>query len=379
MKKLAIIFLSIGVSVTVFGQKKKVSNASYLLQSYLDGYGSNDLEKARTNIDEAVLDTVTGKQPGTWYLRAKIYAKILTDSTKKSQYDMAIEAGVSSLKKISDYTDPKFKIAEDDITINEFGINTFNLGIDNFQTKKFDASAKYFQASYEIASFLEKRKLKSNLSSKSVLENVIVAAGQSENLPVLISSQKLLISIAPNDTAYDRLIQYHLINKDKAGARAVIEEAVAKYPNSKALLIHKINTYIQDGKVTEGIDYIKKAIELDPKNDNLWFALGDAYESSAKVTEAKDAYGKAYEYNPKNLDAVYNLGVIEVKETNALLDQIKFLGISAADQKKEVELKAKRKEVALKAKAYFTKALAIDPANQASLDAMAKVDKIIAQ
>jgi tetratricopeptide (TPR) repeat protein len=381
MKKLAIIFLTIGVSVTAFGQKKKVNNATYLIQNYLDGYGSESLEKAKANIDEAVLDTLTGKQPNTWYIRGKVYQLVLTDSTMKTQYDQAADASISSFKKMSEFTDPKFKFPAEEAerVINELGRNIFNMGIDNYNTSKFKASNKYFAQVADVAAILQGKGLKSNFKAKDALENAVRAAIKGDEYVLAIEGQRKLIALAPTDTLYGDLVTLYRMNKDKPGARAAVEEGIAKYPTYKPLLIEKINVFIQDGKENEAIDYINKALEIDPKNDNLLLVLGNAYEKNKKLTEAKDAYLKAYESNPKNFDAVYNLGALLVTETNNLLVDINMLGISAADKKKDVELRAKRKEVASKAKEWFAKALAIDPDSQVAKDAMAKVDKIIAQ
>ena len=52
----------------------------------------------------------------------------------------------------------------------------------------------------------------------------------------------------------------------------------------------------------------KKAIELNPEDDNLYYELGDCYGDVAQYPESEVACRKAIELNPKNYDAYRELG-----------------------------------------------------------------------
>jgi Tfp pilus assembly protein PilF len=55
-------------------------------------------------------------------------------------------------------------------------------------------------------------------------------------------------------------------------------------------------------------DALKKAIELNPKNDNAYAELGLCYRDQDKCSQAEDAFKKAIELNPKNENAYLDLG-----------------------------------------------------------------------
>jgi Flp pilus assembly protein TadD len=64
-----------------------------------------------------------------------------------------------------------------------------------------------------------------------------------------------------------------------------------KYPSDKDLLISKVNALITTGKSGAAVDYLKKIIEQDPKNEVLYVALGQAYEQLKDETHARETYG----------------------------------------------------------------------------------------
>jgi tetratricopeptide (TPR) repeat protein len=53
---------------------------------------------------------------------------------------------------------------------------------------------------------------------------------------------------------------------------------------------------------------LKKAIELDPKNDNAYFGLGRLYMNQGRSAQAEKAFSKAIELNPGNDNAYFGLG-----------------------------------------------------------------------
>jgi tetratricopeptide (TPR) repeat protein len=66
--------------------------------------------------------------------------------------------------------------------------------------------------------------------------------------------------------------------------------------------------YLGQGKLSEAENLYKKAIELNPKNDNACIGLGWTYREQGKLSEAEDAFKKAIELNPKNDNAFAELG-----------------------------------------------------------------------
>lgn len=64
------------------------------------------------------------------------------------------------------------------------------------------------------------------------------------------------------------------------------------------------------GDYDKAIDYLKEAIELNPRNDIAWNNLGFSYYRKGDHDKALEYYRKAIELNPKNDSAWNNLGLI---------------------------------------------------------------------
>jgi len=58
-----------------------------------------------------------------------------------------------------------------------------------------------------------------------------------------------------------------------------------------------------EGRFTEAIDEYKKALDLDPRNSNLYSQMAQSYLKNSRVGEAVTAASKAVEINPDNIDA----------------------------------------------------------------------------
>jgi tetratricopeptide (TPR) repeat protein len=68
--------------------------------------------------------------------------------------------------------------------------------------------------------------------------------------------------------------------------------------------------YKNQGKFTQAEESFKKVVELNPKNDRAYVALGDLYMKQGKLSESEDSFKKAIGINPKNDNAYVELGRI---------------------------------------------------------------------
>ena len=66
----------------------------------------------------------------------------------------------------------------------------------------------------------------------------------------------------------------------------------------------------KEDKPDEAIPLYLKAIELNPKNTNLYYNLGIAYLKTSQFPKAAEAFKKTIQLNPKDSDAYYNLGIL---------------------------------------------------------------------
>jgi tetratricopeptide (TPR) repeat protein len=87
-----------------------------------------------------------------------------------------------------------------------------------------------------------------------------------------------------------------------------------KYSNQHRLFPQRIElqqVYAEekDAQTSEALLKFKKAIELNPTNDDAYLGLGKLYQDQSRFSEAEELYKKAIEPNPKD-DRIY--GALEV-------------------------------------------------------------------
>jgi tetratricopeptide (TPR) repeat protein len=65
--------------------------------------------------------------------------------------------------------------------------------------------------------------------------------------------------------------------------------------------INEGNAYYNLGEYQEAITSYKKAIEIDPENVDVYFALGDSEWRACNYPEALESYGKITVIDPGNM------------------------------------------------------------------------------
>ncbi|MCS6818746.1 MAG: tetratricopeptide repeat protein [Chitinophagales bacterium] len=375
MKKIAFIIVLLAKQVFVFSQSSNVTAAWNYMNYYNNGDGVQNLEKARTAIDEAAVNEKTSGEAKTWFYRGQVYQLIFSDSTLRSQHDMAHAEAIKSYKKVYEMNDPKFKAWKDLVRyLLAFGPATFNSGITAYQQKNYQQGYKYFASIEDINTIIESRGEKPNIDLDKALANAALCAENSGNLVAAIDAYKKL-SVRFPDPKHDLLLaRLQKKSGDRDGAMATLDAAIAKYPQNIDLIIDKLNIYISEDKHELGLDMLNKAIALDPKNDQLYYALGTAYEKLGKGEEAKNAYEKAIQLNPKNFGATYNLGAYYFNKAGQINEEMNKLGYSKADQIKYEELKKKRSEIFKQAKPYFEKCKELNPDDASTLKALKQIE-----
>jgi cytochrome c-type biogenesis protein CcmH/NrfG len=60
----------------------------------------------------------------------------------------------------------------------------------------------------------------------------------------------------------------------------------------------------------EGIDQLKRAVEIDPTRAAAWYYLGEALNHTDDLAGALAAYERAVELQPANPKALYGIGKV---------------------------------------------------------------------
>lgn len=91
-------------------------------------------------------------------------------------------------------------------------------------------------------------------------------------------------------------------NKDYDGAKAVLDSAIEKFPNSDSLYLNRAKANYLQGNYQGAISDLDKALEINPNNYNAAISKGDLYGSLGQNTEAKNAYKEAAQIAANNDD-----------------------------------------------------------------------------
>ena len=119
---------------------------------------------------------------------------------------------------------------------------------------------------------------------------------------------KLKDSKLSNHTAPIKLPQA-VTEKNNALESAKLKKAIELNPRNDRAYLELGRLYHKQGKLSEAEELFKKAIELNPRNDRAYVELGRLYHNQGKLSEAEELFKKAIEANSKN-DRLY--GALEV-------------------------------------------------------------------
>lgn len=378
MKKILLVFAVGFSSFTGFAQQGKVVSAWNYIQSYNKGEGPDNLENAKVAIDEAIANEATMNQTKTWWYRSQVYQFIASDAILKPKYPDAALESIKSFAKMRALNEPKFKDWEDAIkNLQALSTVVFNDGVDAFRVNKYEVAYTNFGAISDINEIIEGKGQTSPIELKTSLGNAALAAENAGKFDAAAGFYKKLATKYPDPKFYHLLTVTYKKLKNVEEAKKTTDEALALFPTDKDILIDKINYFIADGKQTEAIAYLKKAIELDPKNEQLQAALGTSYDQLGDLENARKVYDNIILINPNSFEGNYGVGAMLFNKVKPLQDQMNALGYSKADQLKYEELKKQRNAVFMEAKPYLDKAAIAKPDNPEVKKALGNIETML--
>lgn len=204
--------------------------------------------------------------------------------------------------------DPLFAAQDHEQEKGYIGQVAFFAGRYAFDAKQMERADKYF----DIA-------MKDPEMKKDALTFKLYAAGSNlkskEDSLKYIDQLKTLYNNDPdNDVLLDKLFTMYDGMKDKAAQTALLDNHLAKYPNSFAALANKGMMAIADNNAEEGANWLRKAAAASPENPVIQTYLGtclsvqagqtdDAAKRKALYQEAVQALDKAKQLDPNKQQA----------------------------------------------------------------------------
>jgi predicted Zn-dependent protease len=126
------------------------------------------------------------------------------------------------------------------------------------------------------------------------------------------SAYKILKEVLDKDAGNDqarRGLVIALIGIDKfAEASREIAKLLAKFPNDINLLEISARTFWQQQRYVEAEIVLKRRLDLNAENSELWALYGDVSDAQKKTDQAISAYQKAVSLQPDSITLLYALG-----------------------------------------------------------------------
>ncbi|MDP6908995.1 MAG: hypothetical protein QF371_05785 [Flavobacteriales bacterium] len=335
--KQAILFATAMVASTVvFGQKAKRTSANNYLQ-----YG--ELDNAKEAIDPTITHEKTMNEAKTWFFRGKIYQAIYEtkDDKYKALHDNPLQVAFESFLKCKELDTKNYHTDLVLQYLNIEGKQFVNEGINRYNGKDYAGALAAFENTLKACAIEEIKRIDSLA--------IYYAGACAEQTGDLAKSEGYYRqAIALNykaESAYVRMERMFAAAGQEDKAFEVLKEGRAKFPSNQTMVTDEVNVYLKQDKHMEAMKSLEVAIQGEPDNASLQFALGFVHDGLAAkeiektpegseaydnhIAAAESGYSKAVELDDTNFDAVYNLGAlyfnqaVKMNEAANLIDDMK--------------------------------------------------------
>ncbi len=336
MKRIFFLMLML-VSVAAFAQKKQKPNLNRALKYLQDG----QLAEAKNMIDEATTYEKTMNDGKTWYYRGLIYASLDTTSnpTYSSLADNAFTTAMESFAK----ADQLAKGGSEYFTSDPGTI------IPVTKTQQLAQLANYYLN--KGASLYQEDNLDEALANFEKTQTVlpedtiayfyagIVASSMDEHDTAIRNLEKYIEKGGTSSDAFSVIINtYSGAKDDKEKALEVTRRAIKRFPDNTEFPKVEIGLLIELERIEEAKSGLEQAVVREPDNKTYHFYLGYVNSKLENWDQARASFEKALKADPSYFDAQYYLAQVYLIDASKVADQMKNLGISAADKKKQAEL-----------------------------------------
>ena len=383
MKRLLIIAVfAMGIVATGSAQKSNLSKA----KNKALNVESPDFEGAKEAIQAALQDESTKNEVITWYTAGLVYEKIQDAEYLKEVSGRSADAILKGESAITSYAyyikaydmdfmpnakgkvKPKYskKIKN---SIKNYYVNMvfLNYGITEFNKKNFPKAIEAFEIHTgvpDLQMFSEDKPFIKDTVFYQIRYYTALAYERSDSI---VKAMEIFEQL--KDKGYEEIfVNQHLSDlykeqKDTVNYLRTLEEGYKRYPNEFFFLGNLINFYIFNNEEQKGIDYLNKALELDPNNAQYYNVKGSVMETINRTEEAAEYYDKALTLNPTLMEAFNNKGRMIYNEAYKLEDK----SVSTRDPQGSAKLKAAALEKYKESLPYFEKAAELKPTNMENL------------
>lgn len=333
--------LFIAGSLLAFGavaQKANVVSAFNYMKK--QNYG-----KAYEYIEKATVNEKTALEAKTWFYRGQIIMGMASspDLEVKIMIEDPLSEGAKSLKKAIELDDKGEYKSKIEKMVPMVKNQALNGGIEMFNAEKYNEAYQMFSTSAVFADIIGEY-------DTLAFFNAAIAADRAGNMENAISNYKKCADVGYNGASiYALMAEIYEKNDLQDDFLNVVAEGRKKFPSDQGLVLKELNYYLKNEKHDLAKANLKTAIENEPNDEMLHFALGTIHESLNEDDEAIAAYEKAIEVKSDYFDAYYNLGAFIFNQ-----------GVNFNNSANELDFRTKKNEIAAlegKADDAFKKAI----------------------
>lgn len=331
--KIRLLTLTLAVcSLGTMAQNGKVISTYEFLKA-------GDLLSAKEAIDEAVEHEKTKDKAKTWFYYGNTYnaiARAEKSSTRKIDPDAGEKAIEGYLKALKFDSKEKYK-AEITAELEILKTLMLNKAIKAYNEKGYEFAYKKFLTAHQLAEMIE---LKDTVAAYygAVAAN---QAGLKNEAIALFETCVAYQCCGPE--VYLSMAAIYREQENQAALTKIVQEGRAAYPNHPGLILEALNLQLNSKNYTEAINTIQLAIDNDPENPQLFFALGMAHDFSNNRALAIDAYEKALQIDPNHFESLFNLGALHNNIGDEFIEQANELDYKTEQDKiKALKTKANK-------------------------------------
>tara|TARA_Y100000991_G_C21959977_1_gene343978 strand:+ start:274 stop:1434 length:1161 start_codon:yes stop_codon:yes gene_type:complete len=355
MKVLKIVFclLIILSSISTYAQKSNVQNAYRALEK-------KNIEEAVKYIELAAANSKTANDVKMHNYRGKIYYEIYSNEEYKSLDPAAIMKCANSWISLFNHPKAKKWYDNDELSSNitKAGVGLFNSGINFYNLKDYNLSKNMFDKIFDLFPLDENNNLeRSNVTKESIWLNLFFISSAQVNNEVAKKYLQKLIDVNYQDPQiYTYMANIYLDEGLNEKALNIIKTGRDFFEADVNLIITELNYYLANNDYASSEKLLRVAVEEDPNNHQLFFALGSSYDELNDFENAENSYLEAIDIKPDFYDALYNLGVMYYNKGGDMLNEANDI----KDFKKYDIAKNKAENVMLKGLPYVEKCYELD-------------------
>ncbi|SFD52328.1 hypothetical protein SAMN05518672_102289 [Chitinophaga sp. CF118] len=379
MKKLLVSFIFCSVGVSAMAQRAKVNSADEAVKS-------NDLVKAKADIQAALENEKTKNEAKTWYVKGKVFEASATKDKNSAEAMEAFQAYKKALE-----INPKLPEALLELNRGMFNLyaTVGNVGYGNLNDQKWDSAYGHFSEAFSIAEFYNGKNLGGTIPTDT---SMTFYAGYAANMAgkkddaITYLKKAADLQFKGEPALFVILAQAYEEKGDNANWLKAIEDGKKMFPKDKRFNDMEMIYYSKTGKTSELLTMLEKKVQENPNDfqtvldygirvDNLANPHTEKNEDAPKpanydelMGKAEGAYKKAIELKADDATANFQLGALYFNRAVGFNKELNGMDSKQQSSPKAKELQTKVEGLMNTALPFFEKADENFTAKAASLE-----------